>query len=376
MMWSSRARHLVVVVVCACLLVLAAVLAFRASHARSASPPAPSLSPSRIASVSAPIPVEAVAFSPDRTTVAVRLVDGSVQLRDTTGGAVRASLSEGKVMDSFPGPVVAFSPDGKTLAAGVGSDVGAASRVDLWDVATRRVTATFAIAVPEVYSVVFSPDGGTIAVGGGTFLVLCDVANHSSVSIPDNEVSYQGDAEYVSYSADGRTLAVADNRGVIRLWDIRSARFTRSMTLKPSASGQDNADMVVDASVISPDGKTVATVGSPVQDSGPDGATPSLWLWHTDTGTVVRPAATEDVSAVAYSPDGALLATGDRTGRTMLWSTATDRPLVTMRSESDQEAVRSVAFSRDGRMLATSQSVGYQQQGPNTVQWWNLYGPT
>ena len=76
---------------------------------------------------------------------------------------------------------VAFSPDGKTIAAGY-SLVGGGGGVVLWDVAARKRLADEPLPVKEgdVTSVAFSPDGKTIAagydvggVGGG--VVLWDV---------------------------------------------------------------------------------------------------------------------------------------------------------------------------------------------------------
>ena len=62
---------------------------------------------------------------------------------------------------------VAFSPDGKTLAAGYG--VGGGGGVVLWDVAARKRLVDEPLPVKEgaVWSVAFSPDGKTLAAGYG-----------------------------------------------------------------------------------------------------------------------------------------------------------------------------------------------------------------
>ena len=62
---------------------------------------------------------------------------------------------------------VAFSPDGKTLAAGYGGVGGGG--VVLWDVAARQRLAEEPLPVKEgnVESVAFSPDGKTLAAGYG-----------------------------------------------------------------------------------------------------------------------------------------------------------------------------------------------------------------
>ena len=62
---------------------------------------------------------------------------------------------------------VAFSPDGKTLAAGY--RVGGVGGVVLWDTARRERLQEKPLAVTEgdVNSVAFSPDGKTLAAGYG-----------------------------------------------------------------------------------------------------------------------------------------------------------------------------------------------------------------
>ena len=64
---------------------------------------------------------------------------------------------------------VAFSPDGKTIAAGYGVDGGVSGGVVLWDVAARKRLVDEPLPVKEgdVRSVAFSPDGKTIAAGYG-----------------------------------------------------------------------------------------------------------------------------------------------------------------------------------------------------------------
>ena len=76
---------------------------------------------------------------------------------------------------------VAFSPDGRTIAAGYIADLRDGGRVVLWDFATRSrvVNEPFSVKEGDVSKVVYSPDAKTIAAGyrrGDVVVVaLCDV---------------------------------------------------------------------------------------------------------------------------------------------------------------------------------------------------------
>ena len=84
---------------------------------------------------------------------------------------------------------VAFSPDGKTLAAGYGGG-GGGGGVVLWDVAGRERLADEPLPVKEgdVTSVAFSPDGKTLAAGyGGVGVAAAAWCCGTSISNPGSE---------------------------------------------------------------------------------------------------------------------------------------------------------------------------------------------
>jgi WD40 repeat protein len=187
--------------------------------------------------------------------------------------------------------VVAFSPDGKTLAAARGG------RAVLLDRATGRVGATL-LRPDAIRAAAFSPDGHTLALGdwGGAVTLW-----EAPWAAPKAELAArQGAVWSLAFSPDGRTLAAGATRPEVVLWDVPGRRERRRL------AGHDNAVMAV---AFSPDGKTLASASLDT----------SVRLWDPASGEVV--AYQERVLrfflggelspvALAYSPDGRRLAVG------------------------------------------------------------------
>ncbi len=272
-----------------------------------------------------------VAFSPDGKTMAAVDAAGGIYLWDIPASSPVATLPD-------PGKQtvvsVAFSPDGKTLAA-----VDAAGGIDLWDIPARNLVVTLSAPnVRAVNSAAFSPDGKTLATADAAGTYLWDIPARSLVAaVPDPG---KQTVVSVAFSPDGKTLATADAAGGIYLWDIPA----RSLVATLPAPGKQAVVSVA----FSPDGKTLATA---------DAAGTYLWDIPARSLVATLPApGKQAVVSVAFSPDGKTLATADAAG-TYLWDIPARSPVAAL-PDPGKQAVVSVAFSPDGKTLASADAAG------------------
>jgi WD40 repeat protein len=116
---------------------------------------------------------------------------------------------------------VAFSPDGKTLAAGGGD-----GKVWLWTLANparpARLGQPLTGPAGSISFVAFSPDGKTLAAGGGDGKVwlwtLANAARPAHLGQPLTGPA--NDVTSVAFSPDGTILAAGTSDGTTQIWDL------------------------------------------------------------------------------------------------------------------------------------------------------------
>lgn len=168
--------------------------------------------------------VDAAAFSPDGKVLAVagwagNRGNGYVQLWDARTQKLRRVL-RGLSCGRFGMPSLAFSPDGRLLAA------PAAHTVKIWDARTGHLQRTLRGFEDETMAVAFSPDGRTLAVASGTASSL--VGQHGirlwdiqTATVRRTFGGFRGEARCLAFSPDGATLAAAHTDNAVRLWRVK-----------------------------------------------------------------------------------------------------------------------------------------------------------
>jgi len=278
---------------------------------------------SRAVLASFPLPgaeyVNATAFRPAKAgpaLLAVAVSNGTVELLN--GSTLKPAAPALTVVSAAAQAAesVAFSPDGRLLAAG--ADDGSVRLFDVTDPAhPRQLTVAHGAGDADpIYTVAFAPDGRTIAAAS----VNTDSVQLWALTSGDGLVragpDLGGMASYpigLAFTPDSRTLAIGNSDKNVYLWDVASPGHPRRLGVPLTGpSGQTWAV------AFSPDGKTLAAGAN-------DG---TVWLW--DLTDPARPALTATLTglpahvfSVAFSPGGSQLAAASFDDDTVrLWDTS------------------------------------------------------
>jgi WD40 repeat protein len=291
--------------------------------------------------------VACVAFSPDGKLVAAGTWNGSLLVWNAADGRPIACFSTQSVM------ALAFSPDSERI-------VTASSGVQLWDIATQREIGRIFDNV-HARCVAFSPDGTKIAIGTGSpegdvWLWEAKTARARCVfryanSDVGKSTSGIGVCHSIAFSEKGDTLVAAARTGIAVL-DLANG-------IEKFLAGDET--QIVSVGYLR-DGETVVGVAGGAK----------AFLWNGATAQKLR--TLEDRSyrgafgPVSIASRNGLLAVSSGRGiavphRVLFFRSEQRFPIAEFTGHED--VIEGLAFSPDGRMLVTGSKRG-------SVKIWNV----
>jgi len=268
-----------------------------------------------------------IAFSRDGSRLATASLDG-VMVWDVGSG--EKILSTPPIREDVP-PVVVFSPDGSRLATSPEGRLGTATIRD-----ARTGAKLLSLPGRPAEDLAFSPDGTLLATVGPGGVELWDPA--SGRRLRKLATRYLPDT--LSFSPDGRLLAIGSTSGEVSLWDPIPARRVGTLA-EPHGAGSSS----IVSLTFSSDGQRLAAASTPLGGEAP--------VWDVATRKQILNVRVDagGIDDVAFSPDGSRLALGFGDGTVDIRDATSGDELFVLTGYVPTAS--GVAFSPDGRYLAS-----------------------
>ncbi len=262
-------------------------------------------------------PILMARFSPDGERALVSYQDGTARLLCAVSGAEIALLQG----HQEPIEDVAFAAESDLVATAARD-----KSVLVWDASTGQAL----YEVPAL-GMAFSPDGSRFATTSREHVLEIREARIGRILTSGSEES----ADRVEYSPDGRRIVTMApwSADTITVWDADTGQKLNAL--------RATADGGIQSVVFSPSDSRMSLCHSYM-----------VLIWDSDAGGGLsrQPRGhRENISCIAFTPDGERLATGafDRTVR--IWEARTGLELMCLKHGT---GIHSIAFSHSGRVLA------------------------
>ncbi|MBM3980478.1 MAG: hypothetical protein FJ304_09345, partial [Planctomycetes bacterium] len=253
--------------------------------------------------------------------------------------------------------VLAFSPDGKTLAAisNAGYIGGLDSPVELWNVETGAHVRTLRYHHTGVMAAAFSPDGATIATSGiDNRLRFWDAKTGKDITTAEH-IDLTGHGYALCFSADSKRLLVGSTR--LELYEVATQK-----PVKKDFFAETGANQFFHTATWSPKGKYVAAAC----DGG------GVRVWDAATGALAHKLDakyTVHRTRFAFSADDKLLLVSTwPDGLFKVFDTETGKEQNAVKAPAGRTAPEHVQFAREmGRVAWVEQKQQFRPGSAVTV---------
>ncbi len=246
---------------------------------------------------------------------------------------------------AVPVSAVAYHPSGTFVA------VGSHGRVAAFDVSTGAMPGAVTDLPGRVTALAFDPAGKLLAVAcgepgkAGLVRLLRPSPDCATFVTVAEAARAHADSVYgLAFSPDGRTLATAGYDRVIHLWSVPAAKADAPPAAleTPVRTLKDHSDTVY-ALAWSPDGALLASAS----------ADRTVKVWDAAAGTRLYTLGdpTDWVYALGWSPDGTRLVAGGVDRSIRVWAAGRDGGTLLRSAFAHDKAVLRVAYGPDGKTL-------------------------
>ena len=276
----------------------------------------------------------------DERTLASAGEDGQVILWDSVSGRRIDVLSE----ESSWVEQLEWTPDGSVLATAAGRTIS------LWR--ERESLGTWYDGRRQVLAMAWAPDSRRLATASNKGLYLWRLGKGGAEGgEPMRLLSFPGAPVSVAWQHRGRALAVGTQDGFLQIW-------RQAMQAHEPRGGSGAKQLTMRGYP----GKVACLAWHPSQPLVATAGGPDVVLWSLPAqggkaqGSPLR-YHRKTITALAWSPDGQCLASGDRSGRLALWGL--DGELLF--SQSLDREVSTIAWRPCGNALAVADTGGRLQ---------------
>lgn len=308
-----------------------------------------------------------VAFSPDGKTLASAQSGGVIRLWEVATGK---EVSE---TNGHQGEVTSLSvaADGKTLWSGGGDD-----SCRQWDLATGKELRRLQLPLGSGRAA-FTRDGTAAVFGtGNDKLHLWDLVagkeKRTFTTSKNNFSSLPPAGAGLALANHGQTVALRDYDGTMRIFDASAGKQTGSFSIKlPNQPTAAFLNGWAPGIAFTPDGSRLATVGGLATSGATDGfdnrvGNGVIRIWDVAKGRQWCQFESRklDILALAFSPEGWMLATSHTDETISLWEASSGKERLRLKIKDGLFAgvmgnktsakANCVAFSENGRLVAAA----------------------